>query len=229
MKKLSIISLTTLALISIFTTAFIVLSGNMLNKDIKINESAPRNSTKESDSIEKENSEKPKQESSDKTSKSPSVDSILSSILTSAEDGKIINCDFKVKYNVIDDVEKQWGKEDKSDYVSLAKGTYFTYDTKNVVFGCNKGMQLFEIRSFDETLKNITLDDTIKSFGEPQYEILTDNNEKIIGYKITEELKILFVFKAPTDAIPNPSINHYSVLYPQGTVNSMSGDSGREW
>lgn len=41
--------------------------------------------------------------------------------------------------------------------------------------------------------------------------------------------KIEFVFPLSAANNSNPMMNHYLVLYPAGTVNSMAGDPGRQW
>lgn len=40
---------------------------------------------------------------------------------------------------------------------------------------------------------------------------------------------ILLVFPRASNTNPDPSLDHYSILYPQGTVNNMANDSGRQW
>lgn len=64
-----------------------------------------------------------------------------------AQQGKVINSDFSVKANTIEDIKKIWGKADKTDYIASAKGRYATYASHNIVLGINKGDQIFELRS----------------------------------------------------------------------------------
>ncbi|WP_459477952.1 YjgB family protein [Clostridium saccharoperbutylacetonicum] len=167
-----------------------------------------------------------KNEDSSKTENNQ--DSILKNIKTLAEEGKIINSDFADKSFNISDVEKNLGKADNAEWVTDAKGYYSTYSKYKVVFGSNKGGRIFEVRSFDSSLNNISLSNVEKYFGSPNHNV-TVNNEKILGYVAGSDYKILFVFKVGADSKEDPKLDHYSVLYPQGTVNSMAGDSGREW
>ena len=74
----------------------------------------------------------------------------LINMMSFAQQGKIINCDFPAKTTAMEVVEKAWGKADKIDYVAAAKGSYATYARLNVVFGFNKGSQIFEVRSLDK-------------------------------------------------------------------------------
>lgn len=153
---------------------------------------------------------------------------LLENIKKLAKQGKIINCDFLAKSNVIEDVEKKWGKANKTDWVPKAKGTYATYSKYNVVFGFNKGSQIFEVRSFDSRLNKISLSMVKKAFGTPAYDVKS-NGEEIIGYTAGQEFKILFVFSQPKNDNNDTLMSHYSILYPRGTVNMMADDPGRQW
>lgn len=152
---------------------------------------------------------------------------LLNNIKNKAQSGMVINSEFKAKDGVIDEVNNAYGKEDASNYIAEAKGVYYTFESKNLAFGCNKGAQIFEVRSFDKSLKDLNLQDIISYFGEPQYEVITDLNERIIGYKVNDAFKLLFVFSDSKNE--KAVLDHYSVLYPRGTVNSMADDPGREW
>lgn len=145
-----------------------------------------------------------------------------------AEKGKALGSGFPVKTTVIEDVKKKWGEPDKTDWVPDAKGTYVTYTGHAMVFGFNKGSQIFEVRSFAKDLEKITLSKVEETFGAPAY-ATTVQGEEIIGYTAGQEFKILLVFAQVTSANSDPALDHYSVLYPRGTVNSMAGDPGRQW
>lgn len=152
---------------------------------------------------------------------------MLLNIMQLAKQGKVINCEFPVKTSNFGDVENKWGKADNTAWIPAAKGTYSTYFQKNVAFGWNKGLQIFEVRSFDSGLKNITLSAAQDVFGTPVW-IFKANNQKIIGYTIGE-FKIEMVFPLPSSKNPNPIMDHYNILYPDGTINSMANDPGRQW
>jgi hypothetical protein len=153
---------------------------------------------------------------------------LLNSITTLAQQGKIINCDFPAKTTTIEDVMAKWGKADKSEGVPQAKGFYFTYSKYNVVFGTGKGDLIFEVRSFDSRLGQISLSTVNNILGNPAYNAKY-NGQKIIGYTAGKEYKILFVFVQPTKDSNYYILDHYSVLYPEGTVNNMGNDPGRQW
>lgn len=145
-----------------------------------------------------------------------------------AEQGKVINSAFPVKTTIIDDVKNQWGEPEKTEWVAAAKGNYATYSNHALVFGFNKGSQIFEVRSFDKQLQKISLAKTKEVYGTPAYDVKV-NGEEIIGYIAGKEYKIEFVFPLPTASDSNPLMDHYLVLYSRGTVNSMADDPGRQW
>lgn len=153
---------------------------------------------------------------------------LLLNMMQLAKQGKIINCDFPAKTENIETVIKAWGEADKTVYVAYAKGNYVTYTNHNAVFGINKGEQIFEVRSFDTQLKGISLAKVKEVFGTPVFDSMISNQE-IIGYTAGTEFKLEMVFSRPTSDNPNPVIDHYNVLYPRGTVNSMADDPGRQW
>lgn len=148
---------------------------------------------------------------------------LLKNIKNSAENGKVINSSFKIGQN-IDTIIQKLGNPNSKTYVKSAKGTYFTFNSNDISFGCNKGSQVFEIRSFYNNLDRIKISEIKNFFGIPDYELDTQENEKIFGYKINSIYKILFVFNQKSG-----TLKHYSVFNPSLTKNSMSGDPGREW
>lgn len=147
----------------------------------------------------------------------------LSNIKSHAIKGQVINSSYKLGDSINSVIEKL-GKPSSESYVESAKGDYFRFDSNNLIFGCNKGEQIFEIRSLDKSLDELKLNNVENFFGKPDYNVTTKLNEKIIGYKISEKFKILFVFDNK-----NLKLKHYSVLYPELTKNSMAGSGGREW
>jgi hypothetical protein len=150
---------------------------------------------------------------------------MLLSMQKEAQQGRVLNIEFAAKTSMIDDVQGKWGKEDKSEYIADAKGTYDTFSKHNAVFGYNKGAQIFEVRSLDSALKALTLSQVKAAYGEPAYD-KKSSTEEIIGYVINSDFKMLLVFPAGSG---DPKLDHYSVFYPAGTVNSMADDPGRQW
>ncbi len=168
----------------------------------------------------------------DTTTKVPVADAqelLLLEIEENAKIGKVINCEFMAGANVsMQEVESSWGKADESNWVVDAKGNYSTYKERQVVLGSNKGDAIFEVRSFDSRIHQISRKTVESYFGIPDHSATT-KDEDILGYVINENYKLLLVFKQPTTAGAEAVLDHYSVFYPKGTLNNMADDPGREW
>ncbi|AFM41690.1 antirepressor regulating drug resistance protein [Desulfosporosinus acidiphilus SJ4] len=156
------------------------------------------------------------------------TESLLANMMIMGQQGKVLFSDFPVKTTTIEDIEKLWGKADKTEYIPSASGQFATYSAHNIVFGINKGDQIFEVRSYDSRIKGITLKMAKQVLGTPAYDTQI-NGQEIIGYTTNSQFKVEMIFPQPTSSNPNPVIDHYNVLYPQGTVNTMANYPGRQW
>ncbi|WP_286725550.1 YjgB family protein, partial [Pelotomaculum sp. PtaB.Bin117] len=150
---------------------------------------------------------------------------MLNQIMLSAQQGKGINCEFPAETTVIDTVKEKWGEPDKADYVSAAKGTYATYLKHSVVFGFNKGSQIFDVRSYDDSIKQVAMSKVKDVLGTPE-NAHSFVDEDMLVYKAGEKYQLLFIFPKATQQNPDPQISHYNVFYPEGTVNFMADDPG---
>jgi len=153
---------------------------------------------------------------------------LLQEIEKLAREGKVPGCKYAVKTSVIDNVENDWGKPDKNEYIASAKGTFATYNSRGIVFGSNKGMQIFDIRSYDPALKKIRPSDLVRVYG-PAAATRSYDGQQMIGYVVSEDFRVRFIFPASTKEVPDPGLDHLSILYPAGSVNSMADDPGIEW
>ncbi len=150
---------------------------------------------------------------------------LLSSIDLLARQGWILNCGYRVEKDTVDEVTDEIGKPDSSAYVASAKGTYATFNQARIVVGFNKGDQIFELRSMDARLSDITLKDVQTFYGAPDH-TASGNGEQYLSYKLSDSLNIKFVFSATGK---NPKLSHYNVLWPEGSANLMADDPGRTW
>jgi len=150
---------------------------------------------------------------------------LLKKIGQLAQQGKIINCEFPVETTVIDTVREQWGDADEENYIPEAKGTYVTYTKNNVAFGVNKGSQIFDVRSYDSSLKQVTIAKVKEVLGTPENTHHYDT-EDMLAYKVGYKYQLLFLFPKAAQRNSDPVLDHYNVFYPQGTVNSMAEDPG---
>jgi hypothetical protein len=83
-------------------------------------------------------------------------------------------------------------------------------------------------KPLDKQLQKLSLVKTKEVYGTPAYDVKI-NGEEIIGYTAGQEFKMELVFPLTTASNSNPMMDHYLVLYPSGTVNSMANDPGRQW
>lgn len=157
--------------------------------------------------------------------KSDSKAALLNEIMQSAGEGKTINCEFSVESSNMGTIEEKWGEPDRTEYIAAAKGTYATYAQNYTIFGFNKGMQIFDVRSYAQEIKAIKMSEVKEVLGTPdnthQYK-----SEDMLVYKAGEHYQLLFMFPKATKHNPDPRLDHYNVFYPEGTVNSMADDPG---
>lgn len=153
---------------------------------------------------------------------------LVQQIEQNARAGKVVNCEFPIKSTNIEIVHEKWGLPDKTEYIADAKGSYETYGSRQVVFGYNKGMQIFEVRSNADSIRNLPLSKVQEVLGAPSLK-RSVGSQLIIGYVVSEEIKLEFVFPQVSQDNPDPRTDHVNVLYPAGTVNSMADDPGRQW
>ncbi|MEH7087355.1 YjgB family protein, partial [Neobacillus drentensis] len=82
-----------------------------------------------------------------------------------AKQGQIPDCSFTVGQSFIDQVEKEWGKADRSS--AAGKDMYFIYSGRYTMVGVNKENQIIDLRSNGPELQQLTESDVTKVLGEP--------------------------------------------------------------
>ncbi|WP_160677343.1 YjgB family protein [Clostridium sp. C8-1-8] len=145
---------------------------------------------------------------------------LLNNIYALSKEGKVPECEFICKTNILDDVIKKWGNPDKQDYAG--EGRYAVYSSKKIHFGVNKGEQIFDVRSFKDNLKIIKYNDVEKTLGKPSV-INKTNTENILIYDVNKTYQLMLIFPKPTDTNKNPSLDHISVYSPADAKNNMAG------
>lgn len=138
-----------------------------------------------------------------------------------ASAGKVPDNPFSAQASTIAAVEKAWGKPDSRDYVAAANGTYASYGSRQTVLGYNRQGQIFEIRSYDSSLHQITASDVKEAFMAPPVYYTEYNGQIIFGYNSGADFNLEFVFSPGN---PELTLDHYNILYPKGT-----DAPGREW
>lgn len=153
---------------------------------------------------------------------------LLESIKSSAQQGKVINSDYAVQDLSFEQIQSELGAPDRLELgddveESLAyyaeQGLSFSFDTEDIIF---------EITSKDEKLRAVTLSTIGDYLGPADYEVFTAENEKISGYKINAQYKLIFVFDAPTNANTNPPLKEYSIFSSPSSGNEIVRP-GRNW
>ncbi|HGH7183041.1 DUF4309 domain-containing protein [Bacillus cereus] len=190
-------------------------------------EKKQKNSTSENDTFEmgnkNEDAEPKNQDSTKPSADSNSKNTALNQksinhvkeLFEQAKEGKVPNIPYAAHTGDIEEIEKAWGKADKTE--QAGNGMYATFTNKNVVFGFNKGSQVFDVRSYHAELKLITLQEIEKALGKPA-SVKVNGNDKIYVYKVNDQFELKFV-------IPNSTgkVNHISVFSPEDSINKMAG------
>lgn len=139
----------------------------------------------------------------------------LKEILEFAKVGKIPGVEYAAHSNLIDEVEEDWGKPDKQE--SAGKGLYATFSKKNVVIGFNKGSKIFDVRSSDPKLQELTLTKIENYLGKAN-EIKVNGDDTIYIYNVNEQFQLKFIIPKSTN-----KVDHISVFSPQDSINLMAG------
>lgn len=143
---------------------------------------------------------------------------LLKHLQTNAMKGQLPGVPVTAGKSMIDQVEKEWGKPARQDYVNGLR--YSVYPDKNIVLAINKGDQIVEIRSYDYQLGQIRQSQVTKTLGKPK-ELVKVGDQVIAIYQVSPDYQLKVVFPTPTKEIPDPTIDHVNVLYPRGAVNLM--------
>jgi hypothetical protein len=140
---------------------------------------------------------------------------LINDLMALAKIGKVPDVKYGAHTGLIDDVEKAWGKADKEE--PAGKGIYATYSKKNVVFGFNKGSQIFDVRSSDPVLQKLTLKEIEHVLAKPD-DTTINGNDTIYVFKANDQYQIKFVIPKSTG-----KVDHISVFSPQDSINNMAG------
>ncbi|MBE7096868.1 YjgB family protein [Bacillus cereus] len=132
-----------------------------------------------------------------------------------AKEGKVPNVPFAAHTGDIEEIEKAWGKADKTE--QAGNGMYATFTNENVSFGFNKGSQVFDVRSYHAELKSITLQEIEKALGKPA-SVKVNGEDKIYVYKVNNQFELKFIIPKSTG-----KVNHISVFSPEDSINKMAG------
>ncbi|PHE24389.1 YjgB family protein, partial [Bacillus toyonensis] len=161
------------------------------NTEQKNEGTAPQKENESANNPKNQDSTKP---STGPDSKSPTLNqksiNYVKELFELAKDGKVPNVPFAAHTGDIEEIEKAWGKADKTE--QAGSGMYATFTNKNVVFGFNKGSQVFDVRSYQTELKSITLKEIEKALGKPT-SVKVNGEDQIYVYKVNNQFELKFI------------------------------------
>ncbi|MGG1635487.1 YjgB family protein [Paenibacillus sp. FSL K6-3182] len=139
----------------------------------------------------------------------------ISSVYALAKEGKVPGSDYAAHIALYDDIEKKWGKPDTNE--SAGKGMYAAYKDKGITFGYNKGMLVYDVRSYSKKLQGITLKDIEIALGSAD-EKTVNGTDDIYTYEVNKQYQLKFILAEATG-----KVDHISVYSPQDAKNNMAG------
>ncbi|AGE78671.1 TPA: YjgB family protein [Bacillus thuringiensis] len=184
------------------------------NKNEQSNFSEEQKNPEAKPSNEKTTKPSPDPDSKNRTLNQKSINHVKD-LFELAKEGKVPNVPFGAHTGDIEEIEKAWGKANKTEYAG--NGMYATFTNKNIVFGFNKGSQVFDVRSYHAELKLITLQEIEKALGKPS-SVKENGEDKIYVYKVNNQYELKFVIPKSTG-----KVDHISVFSPEDSINKMAG------
>ncbi|PEP86598.1 hypothetical protein COE95_27970 [Bacillus toyonensis] len=186
------------------------------NTEQKNEGTAPQKENESANNPKNQDSTKP---STGPDSKSPTLNQKLinyvKELFELAKEGKVPNVPFAAHTGDIEEIEKAWGKADKTE--QAGSGMYATFTNKNVVFGFNKGSQVFDVRSYQTELESITLKEIEKALGKPT-SVKVNGEDQIYVYKVNNQFELKFIIPKSIG-----KVDHISVFSPEDSINKMAG------
>lgn len=140
---------------------------------------------------------------------------LLNELLALAKQGNVPGVEYAAHSGMIDEVEAAWGEPDLKE--SAGKGVYSTYSKKNVVFGFNKGMKIFDVRSSAPELQSLTLKQIEAVLGKPDATAV-NGEDNIYIYQANKQYQLKFIIPETAG-----TVNHISVFSEQDSINNMAG------
>ncbi|ANY71099.1 hypothetical protein BBD42_30765 [Paenibacillus sp. BIHB 4019] len=132
-----------------------------------------------------------------------------------AKEGKIPEVKYAAHIALFDEIEQDWGKADSTE--AAGKGIYAAYTKRGVTIGFNKGMKVFDMRSYAANLQQLSYIDIEKSLGKAD-ETATNGDDQIYVYKVNDQYQLKFIIPKATG-----KVDHISVFSPQDAKNNMAG------
>ena len=135
----------------------------------------------------------------------------LENIYEGAQTGILLDIPFKCKITKLDDVEKAWGKTNKSE--SINSCTYLTYTKHNVELGFNKDGVLFHMQYLGLNYNKIRYKD-VKHILNPPTKTIIQDHSYILVYPCANDCELLFTFPEICAKNTNPSLKSITLFAP---------------
>lgn len=215
-----------IALLSVFCLAFLTTTGCATSTDNRT--AHPATSTPQTTSSNKSvtnnqtNANSPSTASngtSPQPSETSSGEQLVRKVAALALKGQVYGVPYPVKNSNLEDIEHVWGQPNSQS--AAGAGMYATFAAKNVAIGFNKGMQVFDVRSYSPLLQTIQVADVVQVLGQPG-DVRTTSDSYVYMYPAGPDYQLLFVFSKGSHGQMTSRVNHVSVFYPQGTINLMA-------
>ncbi|WP_341281728.1 YjgB family protein [Paenibacillus sp. FSL H8-0537] len=139
----------------------------------------------------------------------------IGQLVALAKEGKIPEVNYAAHIALFDEIEQDWGKADSTE--AAGKGIYAAYTKRGVTIGFNKGMKVFDMRSYATNLQQLSYADIEKSLGKAD-ETATNGDDQICVYKVNDQYQLKFIIPKATG-----KVDHISVFSPQDAKNNMAG------
>ncbi|WP_134684301.1 YjgB family protein [Brevibacillus migulae] len=151
--------------------------------------------------------------------------SLLSSVMKSAQSGRILEGPFQLEKTMFEDVTAKWGEPEQTfsangiSYASYLKGHH-------TIIGYNKGMQVVDIQLFDPRFSSIQETEVIQTLGQPAS---TQDLSGLITYTypVDDGDRLLVSMEQPANA-PAKVVTSIRLLSPVGMRNIMAIGSNLE-
>lgn len=132
----------------------------------------------------------------------------LQEIMENARKGKVRSSEFTARNTQIDQIEAKLGKP--TSFTQAGYGYYASYGRQSLAFGYNMETGVvFDVRSYEKKLKNLTLSMIKKELGEPtdirKYKDKNHDNT-IYVYQAGEQYELKFIIPPNTGRVDHISV-----------------------
>ncbi|MBS4196804.1 polysaccharide deacetylase family protein [Lederbergia citri] len=148
----------------------------------------------------------------------------IEQIVKLANNGMVIDSPFTVFESTIQQVRSDWGEPDQIDEV--AGGSYATYKERNTVFGFNQDGEIYDVRFYNNNLRELTIEEVEHEIGQP-IDIRKNNQESIYVYELKNEIELKMIFPNDTKRLGHISIYNPALAKAEQYVLDIKGNSNQ--